>query len=287
MNTSTYQDTLAIVGLGLIGGSLALALRDYFTTILALETNPATIDYALQNHIVDDISDDPHSIIPRAQRIILALPVRETINFINQLPYLTHHPVWVMDVCSTKSAVIQALEGLPEHFDVVGGHPMCGKSNNGIWHAETTLFNNTTFFLTQTSKTTNEARAFAEKTVRYLGSKPKWVTASYHDDMVAITSHLPHLIASALVNTTPDDAVPYISTGFLGATRLASSSTNMVMDILMTNRENILKAIDAFKRELSNLEAGLQVSDEEALASRWQESQQRIAKIKNEKGYTQ
>jgi prephenate dehydrogenase len=249
--------SIAIVGLGMMGGSLALGMKGRCKSILAVDPDHETIAYALEHKIVDQIAADPGEILPQADLIILAAPVGVILDFIPQIHKFTSTPAVVMDIGSTKAAICQAPNELPSQFEPIGGHPMCGKAFGGIVHAEASIFDNAPYAFTPLPRTTDRAREFADQLAFALGAHPLWVGPITHDSWVAATSHLPHLLATALVLCTDTEASHLVGPGFRSTTRLASSPSSVIIPILETNQAHILEAIGKFRKHLDEIERSL------------------------------
>lgn len=249
-----FSSRVAIFGLGLMGGSLALALRDRCQSLLAIDPDPETITLARRRHIVDQIASDPTGLLDQADVIFLAAPVNAILEIITELPALHPGSPVVIDLGSSKTKICHALEGLPERFDPLGGHPMCGKETSSLANAEATLFQGAVFAFTPLTRTSPRARTIAEQVARTVGSRPLWIDPGTHDQWTAATSHLPYLIASALALATPSEAAPLVSTGFQSTSRLATSPANMMANVLTSNRDNLLAALRRFRDQLDLLE---------------------------------
>ena len=131
------QDSkIAIIGLGLMGGSLALALKGKSAALYGIDSHPATLEHALTYQIVDEVDTKPAKLIPQADIIVLATPVPAIIELLNELPSLTQNPSIVLDLGSTKKDIVAAMSALPDWFDTIGGHPICGKEKLGLENAE-------------------------------------------------------------------------------------------------------------------------------------------------------
>jgi prephenate dehydrogenase len=254
---------VAIIGLGLMGGSLALALRGHVAELLAADPDPATRLLARECRIVDQIVADPVEIISLADVIILAAPVRAILSHIHLLGDMTRHsqrlkdpqpPVTpiVLDLGSTKQEIVEAMETLPENFDPLGGHPMCGKEFSGLENADAAIYRGATFAFTPLERTSPRAHTFAEALADAVGALPLWIDPASHDRWVAATSHLPYLLANALAGVTPVEAAPLIGPGFRSTSRLAPTPLSVMMDILRTNRQPVLEALQRLRVILSS-----------------------------------
>ncbi len=262
------QDSkIAIVGLGLMGGSLALALKGKCAGLYGIDSDQATVELALAKGIVDQADRNPANLLRQADIIILAIPVSAIIGFIQNLSSLLQTPCIVFDLGSTKREILQAMSTLPENFDPIGGHPICGKEKHGIEHAEAALYLSAPLVVTALERTTSRAKSAFGQIVAAIGAKIVEMTAEEHDRILASTSHLPFLLSSALTLATPLDCIPFIGPGFRSTSRLAGTSSQMTMGILQSNRENVLDAILAFRNSLDQIESALQSQDDIKLES--------------------
>jgi prephenate dehydrogenase len=173
----------------------------------------------------------------------------------------------VLDLGSTKKDIVHAMSTLPHNFDPVGGHPICGKEKLGLEHAEANLYQGAPFVLTALERTTRRAKSAMEQIISAVGARLIHMLAAEHDRILASTSHLPFLLSSALALSTPQEFVPFVGTGFKSTSRLAGTPAHMTMGILQSNRENILKAIQAFRNSLDQIEAILQAENYTQLES--------------------
>jgi prephenate dehydrogenase len=256
---------VAILGLGLMGGSLALALRGRCAGLLGVDPDPETLRLARERRVVDLASDDPQGLLPMADTIVLAAPVGAILNLIPTLPDLHPGPAFVIDLGSTKTRICLALERLPERFETVGGHPMCGKETLSLANADSQLYAGAPFALTPVAGTTRRARQAAEELAQAAGAHPLWMDPESHDRWVAATSHLPYLVANALAGATPVEAGALVGPGFRSTTRLSTTPTSMMLDILETNRANLLGSLGRFREGLAALEQSLADGDSSRL----------------------
>ena len=184
--------------------------------------------------------------------MILATPLRVILELIEKMPELHPGSPIVIDLGSTKSAVAQAFEVLPSRFDPLGGHPMCGKEKTGFRNAERSLFQGAAFAFTPLERTSMAGMAFGEQLAAAIGAHALWLDPETHDQWAAATSHLPYLAASALAGSTPNQSKPLVGPGFRSTTRIAATPPSIMLDVLETNRDNILEQMDRFRQLLDH-----------------------------------
>ncbi len=163
-----------------------------------------------------------------------------------------------MDIGSTKRNIVAAMANLPKYFDPIGGHPICGKENLGLENADGTLYRGAPFVVTPLERTTQRAKSVVAQIVSAVGAHLIEMSAEEHDNILATTSHLPFLLSSALAHSTPQEFSSLIGPGFRSTSRLAGTPAHMMMGILKSNRDNVLKAIRDFRGSLNEIEAILQ-----------------------------
>jgi prephenate dehydrogenase len=244
------ESSIAMVGLGLMGGSLAMALKGQCANLVGVDLDPAVITLADGLEIFDSCSTDPKKIIPQANVIILATPIQAILKIIEILPSIHPGPAIVLDIGSTKTQIVNALEKLPSPFDPLGGHPMCGKEKASILNADPKMFRGAPFAFVSLERTTEQTRNLAEQIAGTIGANPIWLGPTDHDRWVAYTSHLPYFLSTALSLAVPPEAGTMIGPGFRSTSRLSATPSSMMMDILKTNRDNIAKTIDEFLEEV-------------------------------------
>jgi prephenate dehydrogenase len=187
----------------------------------------------------------------------LSAPVPAILTLLEQLPAFTSNPCIVMDLGSTKKLIVDAMSQLPERFDPIGGHPICGKEKLSLAHAERTLYYGAPFLLTPLKRTSSRALSAANQVIDALGAKGKTLDAVDHDRILASTSHLPFLISSALALATPEDVASFIGPGFKSTSRLAGTPSSMMLGVLQSNRENVLNAVCGMQKQLAVIESAL------------------------------
>jgi prephenate dehydrogenase len=251
----------------LIGGSLAMALRGHCAWLSGVDRDEHVLALARDGEVVDEVSVDPTHLLPTADIIILAAPVSAILQTINDLPEICSKPVVVMDVGSTKVEIMRAMARLPMRFDPIGGHPMAGKERLGLANAEPGLFRGAPFALTPLLRTSSRTRDLAIQICQVVGGHPLVLDPDLHDRWVAATSHLPYLVSSALLLSTPDDAAPMLGPGFRSATRLSATPPAMMLDVLRTNPGHIRAALARLRDQLDRIDDLLLHGDFESLGA--------------------
>lgn len=272
---------VAIVGLGLMGASLAMDLVHHklCREVRGVARRTATVLDAFFAGAVDLATNDLHTGVMGADIVILATPVRTIVDQLAEIAPSLWPGTIVMDMGSTKGEICAALDALPAHCQPIGGHPMTGKETAGFGAAEPGLYRNATWVLSPLPRTTEATVTLATELVEAVGARPVRLSPARHDRLVATISHLPFLAASALVHTTQgvgqdDPAVWELAAGgFRDTSRVAASDTRMFMDILMTNRPAVLAQLDEYMAQLAELRALLDAEDEAQLSAKLAQSQ--------------
>jgi prephenate dehydrogenase len=242
---------VGIAGLGLIGGSLGLALRAAGSEVLGYDPEASAVEVALSRGAISRGSANPHA-LTGAGLVILAAPLDQLVDAARWVvPHLSRGCV-VVDVGSVKGTLVPELERVlapPLHF--VGGHPMFGAEARGIGAADAALVEGAPFILTPTEKTDPAAVVAVEDLARRLGMRPLRMSPEQHDSEVAAVSHLIYLAGAALVRAAPNLEVA--GSGFRDATRPAAAPESMWVEILHLNRKSILAAAHRFAEEMEHL----------------------------------
>lgn len=267
------ESKIAIIGLGLMGGSLALGLRGKCAALYGIDPHTPTLDLALSQHIVDYADSNPASLLPEVDLVILSAPVPAILTLLEQLPSFTPNSCIVMDMGSTKKLIVESMSRLPGNFDPIGGHPICGKEKLSLANAERTLYYAAPFLLTPLARTSQRALSAANQIIESLGAKAKILDAVEHDRILASTSHLPFLISSALALATSENVTSFIGPGFKSTSRLAGTSSSMMLGVLQSNRENVLNALHGMQNQLTEIESALTLEDFSKLESILNEAQ--------------
>jgi prephenate dehydrogenase len=260
--TNSHTNRIAIIGLGLIGGSIALGLKRAGIPgleIVGTARSRETIQNAKRIKAIDVAAGTPEEAARGARLVVVAVPVLATKDVFEEIAPVLAPDTVVTDAGSTKSNVMRwARELLPQHAHFVGGHPMAGKEQTGIDAADPDLFHDKPWVIVPSVTADESAVRTVVGLAQQLGARPIFMDADEHDSYVAAISHLPLALSSALFSMAFGSAAwPEIaqlaSSGFRDTTRLASGSPEMARDIMLSNRENVLHWIDRFQEELSRL----------------------------------
>ncbi len=264
-----------IAGLGLIGCSLGLALGKHG---LALERwgydiAPQARKEAEARGAVDKTAPLAQA-LDGAELIILAAPVGLIPGLLAEAAPFLAEGALVTDVGSSKRAIVEAAHKvLPPGTAFIGGHPMAGSEQPGIGRAHPDLFQEAAYFLTLESLVPEDGLELMKKIIHRIGAYPVTITPAEHDRLMAPLSHLPQLIATALVNTLAgysraDSTIPSLAgRGFKDSTRIAAGAPYLWQDILISNRDNLLDCLDLFMQEIERLRGYLKQGDKEGLSS--------------------
>ena len=251
---------VAIVGVGLVGGSLGMALRarGLASKVVGVTRTAETIEVACARGAIDSGTVTPEDGVAGADLIVLATPPDLVVPMaLRVLPHL-EAGVLLTDVTSVKGEIVRSIEAAAASRGVefVGGHPMAGNEGRGVEAASADLFEGAAYVVTPTPRTAPSAVARLSELARGLGARPMVLSPDEHDRAVAIVSHLPYLVAAALVGVS-GGAGRAVGPGFLGATRVAGSPVELWTQICRLNQGPITEALRAFQSELVRLEAGL------------------------------
>lgn len=243
---------IGIVGLGLVGGSIAMAARRLWPRALVVGVDRNDVLEAAQRLHAIDVAADDLGMLREVELVVLAAPVGENIRLMGELADAVDGEAIVTDVGSTKQAIVAAAGALPPRLTFVGGHPLAGAAHGGIAHASAELFRGCPWILTPAEPAAAAevaALARVEAFVRTLGGRPVVMSAADHDRLVAWISHLPQLAASALMAVVGEavsaEGLALAGPGLRDTTRLASSPGRVWADICRTNEAAVGEALDA------------------------------------------
>jgi prephenate dehydrogenase len=252
---------IGIVGLGLIGGSIALAARQLWPQSLVIAVdNKDVLETAMRLHAIDVAADDL-IVLAEADLVILAAPVRQNLAILDSLDENVRQPAVVTDTGSTKRAIVEAARRLPPRFTFIGGHPLGGAASGGLENARDDLFKGRPWLFTPADDRGGDSLEKLLAFARALGAEPRLLSVSDHDRLLAYLSHLPQLTASALMQlvgqAVGDEGLALAGRGLVDTTRLASSPTEIWKDIAATNAGELDAALAALIQVLEELRADL------------------------------
>ena len=258
--------TVVIVGVGLIGGSLGMALksRRLAQTVIGVGRSAGRLDTALALGAIDRGVTRLDEAANGADIVVLCTTVGHILATLPETLALAKPGALVTDVGSTKAAIVRAAAGAA-HF--VGGHPMAGSEQTGVEAATPLLFEEATWAITPAETTDPAAVSLLERFAQSVGATTLLLAPDAHDTMLAVTSHLPHVLASALMRQALQTSQAYPQTrqltagSFNDGTRVAASSPEIWRDVCLSNRDALLQALQAFRGELDTLEAAVESRD--------------------------
>lgn len=273
-------DRIGIVGLGLIGGSIALAAREIWPSALVIAVDQKDVlETAMRLHAIDVAAEDLY-VLAEADIVILAAPVRQNLALLAELEENVRQPAVVTDTGSTKREIVAGARGLPPRFTFIGGHPLAGAAQGGLQRARPDLFRGRPWLLTAPvargwqpsgggglppSDAGGVALEKLTAFIQALGAVPRIISAEAHDRLLAFLSHLPQLTASALMHVVGEavgqDGLALAGRGLADTTRLASSPPDIWKDIAATNADEIGPALDALIALLQDLRRDLPDGD--------------------------
>ena len=260
---------ITIVGLGLIGGSYAMALNELSPkNIWGIDIDINTLNYAESLGIIDKGYLDPRVPLSKSDIVIICLYPNATIQFIkNNIEYFKDGVI-ITDTAGIKNKVINEIElFLPNNLEFIGGHPMAGKEYNGIRNATKDLFVDANYIITPTKNNSILNIKIIEDLIMKLGCKRVVkVSSEEHDEIIAYTSQLPHIIANALINSDIKEDVNLFEGGsFNDVTRVANINISLWLELIMENKDNIIKSLDVFSNNIKNIQDAIRDNDNNKL----------------------
>ncbi|MBI5150167.1 MAG: prephenate dehydrogenase/arogenate dehydrogenase family protein [Candidatus Omnitrophica bacterium] len=259
---------VTIIGVGLMGGSLGLALkkRGLAQEVVGVSHRQESLDKAINAQAIDSGSLDLQKGIANAELVVLATPVQTIIQHIALINAHLRRGCLVTDLGSAKEEIVLRAENTlsaPGLF--VGSHPLAGSEKTGAENASADLFENTRCIMTPTEKTSPVAKEKIRFLWTKLGAQVEFLSPEDHDKILAQVSHLPHLLAYALMESIPGESLGYALQGLKDSTRIAASSPQMWNDICLANSKNVLQALDALVKQLAFLRKTISQRDQKNL----------------------
>lgn len=262
--------TFAIVGLGLIGGSYAKALRNLkVRKILGMDISHGIARACLNANMIDEVIEADGSNLKEADVIICSVYPEAIVGFVRQNVQNFAEGMLMTDATGVKGTMpndIQAL--LPESCEFISGHPMAGRQGSGLGMSDAAIFNNSNYIIVPTEKNTPEAVRWLEEFAKALGcARSVKVSTEDHDKIIAYTSDLPHITAVALVNSASynENTQYFIAGGFRDATRVADINPDLWSDLFLSNRANVIAEIENYQNQLERWKKAIENNDRETL----------------------
>jgi prephenate dehydrogenase len=278
---SVIFERMAVVGLGLIGGSLAKAVKErkLVGDVLGIGRSEQRLKHARELGVIDSYSVQMDEILGEADLVVVATPVGVIIDLIKKMiPFLKKGTI-ITDVGSVKKKIVEKVEAfIPDSFYFVGGHPIAGTENSGFEASFSTLFEGRKYIITPVSTTNPQAMEKVKKLWTGVGSIVVSMNGEDHDEVLAAISHLPHIIAYSMVNSLlsiegfEESIFSFSAGGFKDFTRIAASHPMMWRDIALMNKDKLLPAIKLFQEYLEELKEAIRSEDGEKLFSEFQKS---------------
>lgn len=278
MNTSLADLKIVLIGLGLIGGSIARGLSNpkggqkLCREIIGVGRNEEMLQQALSDGMITHYSTDVSEACADADLVIIAVPSMTVEKVLQQLKSVVSTNTVITDAASVKGAIIKSVSKVfgevPENF--VPGHPIAGSENSGYSASIVDLYKEKKVILTPLDQTSERALSMVQSLWQALGAEVINMSVTHHDELLAATSHLPHLLAYALVDTLSqqgesEEIFRYAAGGFRDFTRIASSDPQMWHDIFMLNGDATIKVLDEYMADLSRLRTAVQNHDSDEL----------------------
>ena len=266
---------VAFIGMGLINSSLArdLKIKKFYLSSSAYSRRLSTINKIKKLKLVDFASSNIEKTIKEADIIIVGIPVAAYQEVFKKICNNIKPGAIITDVGSVKKEVINSVKKyIPKNIDFVPGHPIAGTENSGPESGFAGLFKNGWCILTPNKNTSKNSVKIIKYMWQLVGMKVDIMDSNYHDEVLAITSHIPHIIAYSIVGTVANlqttikkEVIKYAASGFRDFTRIAASDPIMWRDIILYNRQSILKMLNLFKKDLSKLEYAIENNDDKFL----------------------
>lgn len=282
MDLSGFNVT--IVGLGLIGGSIALSLKKLNPNkIWAIDNNRDTLNLAISNKVISDNISDSEK-IKKSDLVVICLYPNDTVEFIKKNIHNFKSNAIITDVSGMKENLIKEINSIErKDINFIGGHPMAGKEVSGFQNADANLFKDCNYFIVPSQKSSNESIELCKQILVSIGCKKVInVDAADHDKLIAYISHLPHIIAVALINADTNNLSlnNIIGGSFKDATRVADINARLWSELFMDNKKNIIPVINDFITSLAKIKNSLEKNDVNTLECLLNSASQKRKEIK-------
>lgn len=261
--------TIAVIGLGLIGGSMALALQGFEEyEILGVDVSQPTLRFASENHVADRVTDDARKAVGEADVVFLCLHPQGIVSFLQEHKDDFKPGALVTDVCGVKSAVVAAARVLPPQVEFIGGHPMAGTEFSGVFHAFKELFRGAHYILTPDEDSAPDKVALLERIADYIGCRDVVkTTPERHDAIIAYTSQMMHVIAVSVCDDPQlFEFMGFEGDSFRGCTRVAALDVPLWTQLFSMNADALDRALEQLEQNIASYRQALRSGDRELLA---------------------
>ena len=263
---------LAVVGVGMMGGSLALAAQEraHVDAVVGYDADPVALERALSRGAITEKALSPAEAAAYADMVVISTPVRSIPALVEECATAQPAPRLITDMGSTKSAIMGGLSPLARSL-FIGGHPICGAADSGVRYARSDLFENATYFLCTTGAAFPKLYEMLQQFILQLGARPTHIDAVAHDRIMAVVSHLPHVLANVLIDYTGTfqvrgkRALHCVGSSFKDLTRVAGANPAMWGDIFLENRSALAQTLRSISSELNEFSQFLEQGDESAI----------------------
>lgn len=271
---------ICIIGLGLVGGTYALVLRENpkINKITAIDIDQEAINKALELGIIDNGGTDSKDFLPEADLVIISLYPKLILDFIKDNLDNFKKGAIITDAAGVKKSIMDEVNKIPLEADFIFGHPMAGREKIGLQYADKNIFKNANYILTPNEKNKSENIATLKEIIYSMGFKNvSEITADAHDEIISFTSQLTHAIAVALVNSDnmKFDTNRFVGDSYRDLTRIAKINSKLWSELFLENKENLIHKIDAFQEKMEYIKNALLNDDADALEKEFQESTKR------------
>ena len=273
--TAEFPRRVAIIGLGLLGGSVAMSIRRFNPSVrlVAAARRETTRQYALQNRIVDEAVADPAEAVAGCDLAVVATPVDSIASLVIRLA-AESPDLSLTDVGSTKARIVQQVNEHPAAEQFLAAHPIAGSEQTGVQHASEDLFDDRPIVLTPSGRESDLHRRRVEAFWTATRGRTVVMSADQHDAHLAVTSHVPHLLSALIARTVSPEAFPLVGTGWRDTTRIAAGDPGLWTAIVSENRAAIGASLRSVRTDLAGLIECIEAADDDQLRSWLSEAQQ-------------
>ena len=280
-------DTLVVVGVGLLGGSIALAARQrgIVRRVIGVGRTAPRLEQARDARVLDDVSTDLVAAATQADLLIFATPVNLIVAGVREAASACRPGTLITDVGSTKAHLCRELSaGLPNSAAFIGSHPLAGSEKQGWEHSRADLFDGRVCVVTPTETSRRDEITRLTAFWQAIGMSVVEMSPEAHDRALAQTSHVPHVVASALARTLTDENRSLAATGFADTTRIAAGDPNVWVPILLDNRDAVLASLDEFSNQVAALRESLIRGDADEIRRLWEQGKAIREQLKIRRG---